>query len=172
MPVNFNVLPTNVEELEIELEEAKKEAKKYTDFVELLQQQLDTTKQNVQFKSAYPETEVVIGHQAPDGIPIRKRNGKTNNQIYEEIILAHGKPMHVTDILDAARVAGVRQKGSAPLLKRLRNVLNGAKTRFYNVGNNHWWVVGRPLSEEEPPSSHSHQQCIQEVAGLPASYES
>ena len=55
--------------------------------------------------------------------------------------MAIGQPMHVTDILDAARTAGVRQKGTAPPIKRLRNVLNGAKTRFYNVGNNHWWVV-------------------------------
>lgn len=171
MPLNFNILATNFEELEIELEEAKKEAKKYTDFVELLQLQLETTKRNAEFKSAHPETEVVIGHQAPDGSPIRKRKGKTNNQIYEELILAFGQPMHVTDILDAARTAGVRQKGTAPPIKRLRNVLNGAKTRFYNVGNNHWWVVDKPLPEVELPSSYSHQQPRQEVAGLPAPHQ-
>ena len=172
MAINFNILATNVEELEIELEEAKKEAKKYGDFVELLQHQLETTRRNAEFKSAHPETEVVTGHQAPDGSPIRKRKGKTNNSIYQEIILSHGKPMHVTDILDAASTAGVRQKGTAPPIKRLRNVLNGAKKRFYNVGNNHWWVVGKPLPEKEPPSSYSDQQPRQEVAGLPAPHDS
>ena len=178
MPVNFKILTTNVLEIEAELEEAKKESQKYSDLVKLLEQLLENGKQIAEFKSAYPETEAPVGHQFPDHTPIRKREGKTNNEVYEEIILAFGKPMHVTDILDAARAAGVRQKGTAAPLNQLRNVLNGAKTRFYNVGNNHWWIVGRPLPEEErPPSnsrqtSNSHQPDWPEVAVLPASCES
>ncbi len=80
MPTNFNIFTTNVEELEMELEEAKKEAQKYTDFVELLQQQLETAKRNVQFKSAHPETEVVT-------VPMH----------ITDIL---DVPMHITDVLD------------------------------------------------------------------------
>ena len=80
---------------------------------------------------------------------IRKRPGKPNVQIYEEIMSLHGKPMHMTDILDSALRMGVTFKQGGEPRNQLRNALNGAKKRFKNIGNNTWWIADRPIPDQE-----------------------
>ena len=74
----------------------------------------------------------------------RKRPGKSNVQVIEEIISLQGRPMHITDILDSAERMGIEFKGNGDPKTQLRNALNGAKGRFHNLGNNTWWLIGRP----------------------------
>lgn len=81
----------------------------------------------------------------------RKRTGKSNVQVIEEIISLQGRPMHITDILDSAERMGVEFKGGNDPKFQLRNALNGAKKRFCNLGNNTWWLIGRP----EPGSDNT-----------------
>ena len=79
----------------------------------------------------------------------RKRPGKTNVQVYEEILTLYGRPMHATDILDSAIKLGVEFKNDGEPRTQLRNALNGAKKRFTNIGNNTWWIAGHPVPGEE-----------------------
>ena len=79
---------------------------------------------------------------------IRKRPGKPNVQIYEEILSLHGKPMHMTDILESALKMGVTFKQGGEPRSQLRNALNGAKKRFKNIGNNTWWIADRPIPDQ------------------------
>ena len=89
----------------------------------------------------------------------RKKTGKSNVQVIEEIISLQGRPMHITDILDSVERMGVEFKGKNDHKTQLRNSLNGAKTRFYNLGNNTWWLRGRPEPGMETPneSDQTHQ---------------
>ena len=80
---------------------------------------------------------------------IKKQPGKTNVQVYEEILYLHGRPMHLTDILESALRMGVQFKNNGNPRSQLRNALNGAKKRFENTGNNNWWIRGRPMPEEQ-----------------------
>lgn len=82
-----------------------------------------------------------------------RRKRKTNAQMYEEVLLEHGKPMHLVDLLDKALARGLQQQGTGTPEDQLRNALNSARKRFYNVGNNVWWVVGRPEPEDLPTAS-------------------
>lgn len=96
----------------------------------------------------------------------RKRAGKSNVQVIEEIISLQGRPMHITDILNFAEKMGVEFKGNNDPKIQLRNALNGAKKRFYNLGNNTWWLMGRPEpgtentngSRPDQPVTQRHQK--------------
>ena len=89
----------------------------------------------------------------------RKRAGKSNVQVIEEIISLQARPMHITDILDFAERMGVEFKGGNDAKMQLRNALNGAKKRFYNLGNNTWWLMGRPEpGMENTNGSHQTEQ--------------
>lgn len=78
----------------------------------------------------------------------RKRNyGKPNTQLYEEIILEHGKPMHMSGILEEALKRGLKFKGKRRPVIQMRTALANCK-RLYNVGGNIWWVIDKPLPEE------------------------
>ena len=81
--------------------------------------------------------------------PIRKRSGKPNTQVFEEILSLNKEPMHITDILASALNMGIEFQGNTDPKTQLRNSLNGAKKRFYNIGNNTWWIVGRPIPGEQ-----------------------
>ena len=77
----------------------------------------------------------------------RKPNyGKTNTQLFEEIITEHGRPMHMSSILDVALVRGLKFKGKRPPVTQMRSALSSCK-RLYNVGGNYWWVIDHPLPE-------------------------
>ena len=57
--------------------------------------------------------------------------------------------MHITDILNSAMRMGVEFQNAGEPRTQLRNALNGAKTRFTNIGGNTWWISGRPIPGEE-----------------------
>ena len=86
-----------------------------------------------------------------DNPRVHAHKGKTNAKLYEEILTIHGRPMHITDLLDSALKLGLEQKGNSEPLIQLRNSLNGARKRFYNVGESTWWIVGKPIPGDEPP---------------------
>ena len=90
-----------------------------------------------------------IEQAGPSLQTIRKRPGKTNVQVYEEIMSLHGRPMHLTDILESAARMGVSFKTTGDTKAQLRNALNGAKKRFENMGNNTWWIRGKSVPGEE-----------------------
>ena len=78
----------------------------------------------------------------------RKRNyGKPNTQLYEEVILEHGKPMHMSSILEEAIKRGLKLNGKRSPVVQMRTALANCK-RLYNVGGNTWWIIDKPLPEE------------------------
>ena len=83
----------------------------------------------------------------------KKHKGKPNVQVLEEILELHGQPMYITDLLHWAHVQGVRFKGDSDPKMQIRNSLNGAKSRFVNLGNNNWWLADRPVPEAEEKRS-------------------
>ena len=77
-----------------------------------------------------------------------KRNyGKPNTQLYEEVILEHGKPMHMSSILEEAIKRGLKLKGKRTTVVQMRSALSNCQ-RLYNIGSNIWWVIDKPLPEE------------------------
>ena len=69
---------------------------------------------------------------------------KSNVQIYEDILLENGSPMHVTRVLETALLRGAELKGKRPPVDQVRNALSRCK-RFSNVGGNTWWIAAIPL---------------------------
>lgn len=80
---------------------------------------------------------------------VLETNGKPNVQVYEEIILEHGKPIHAADIVKEAVKRGVVFKGQTPKATQVRNSLVGSK-RFDNRGGN-MWNVPRAVQESLTP---------------------
>ena len=80
----------------------------------------------------------------------RKRSyGKPNAQLYEDVIREHGKPMHMSDVLEEALKRGLKFKGKRTLVVQMRGALANCQ-RLYNVGSNTWWIIDKPLPEELP----------------------
>lgn len=65
-------------------------------------------------------------------------DGRTNVDVYEEILLNAGAPMHVKEIAAEANRRGVLFRGKSPIEVQVRNSLAGSK-RFENLGSNTWW---------------------------------
>ena len=99
----------------------------------------------------YPPT---AGQDGAD-MPGEVRKKKPNAQMYEEIMLEHGKPIHLIDLLDKALARGLQQQGTGAPENQLRNSLNSSKKRFCNLGNNMWWLADRPLPQD-PPDEGRH----------------
>ena len=74
--------------------------------------------------------------------------GRSNVQIYEEIILDNGQPMHATAIASEAEQRGVKLQGAARKPRQVRNSLSGSK-RFVNLGGNVWWIEGRLIPNSD-----------------------
>ena len=70
--------------------------------------------------------------------------GKPKTELIEELILEHGKPMHLTDILAVGTERGLQLDGKRQKRVQLRGTLANCK-RLYNTGGNKWWVVGVEL---------------------------
>ncbi len=85
-----------------------------------------------------------------------KYNDKPNVQIFQEILELHDRPMHISDILYWAQRWRVEFHGTADPKTQLRNSLNGAKTRFINVGNNTWCLADKPIPENPSPSANEN----------------
>lgn len=83
--------------------------------------------------------------QSPLESPLATR-AKSNVQIYRDVLLEHGKPMHVPALYEAALSHGLRLRGKGDPREQVRNSLTGSKD-FVNKGDNHWWVEGVPLPE-------------------------
>lgn len=78
-----------------------------------------------------------------------KGKGAINNRLlYQRIILYHGQPMHVRDIVKEAISCGLEFQTPNPN-GQVRNSLNNAKKMFYNTGSNTWWIVGEPEPGQE-----------------------
>lgn len=82
------------------------------------------------------------------------RSPKTNVQIFEDILIKHGRPMHAVDIAAEAIRQGVVFQGKGKRERQTRNSLVTSK-RFQNQGGNVWWVVSKPLNVEEPSAANN-----------------
>ena len=93
-----------------------------------------------------------------------KVQGKPNTQLYEEIILDHGRPMHMSDILKEAFNRGLVLQGDREPIVQMRGALANCK-RLYNVGGNIWWITDRPVPEEHT-KTNGHDRPVG-VSALP-----
>ena len=139
--------------LEQRLEDTKRRATMYAALAEVLAEQLQAQQRMEDLLFTYPEINAerpltaVAGTTQSASSP--KRTRKVD--IYTAILKSHGKPMHVSEILAAAQHRGVVPSGTTnPARVQLRNALFSSKNRFYNVGDNTWWLVGEPLPEDSP----------------------
>ena len=136
-------------------EETKRRATMYAALAEVLAEQLQAQQRMEELVVTYPEINAesftaVAGTTQSASSP--KRTPKV--AIYTAILKSHGKPMHVSEILAAAQSRGVVPRGTTnPPQVQLRNALFSSKNRFYNVGDNTWWLVGEPLPEDSPRDS-------------------
>ena len=89
-----------------------------------------------------------VPRRAFGGGKLRHNNGKPNTQLFEEILLEHGKPMHMSSLLDAALARGLQFRGEREPTVQMRNALFGCK-RIYNIGGNTWWVIDQPEPEKQ-----------------------
>ena len=134
------------------LEDTKRRATMYAALAEVLAEQLQAQQRMEKLLGTYPEFNAelsltdIAGTTQSASSP--KRTLKVD--IYTAILKSHGKPMHVSEILAAAQNRGVVLKGTNPARVQLRNALFSSKNRFYNVGDNTWWLVGEPLPEDSP----------------------
>ena len=94
----------------------------------------------------------IFGEEKPT-VSKNRITGKPNTELIEELILAHGKPLHLTDILAIGIENGLRLNGKRPGQIQLRGTLSNCK-RLYNTGGNKWWVVGVALPS--PPQNNGH----------------
>ena len=96
----------------------------------------------------------------------------SNVQVYEDVLIANGSPMHVSRILDAALLRGVELKGDRSEVDQVRNAL-ARSNRFHNVGANTWWIGQSPVREEATPSaaavSSAETPCLEGAGDAPAS---
>ena len=143
----------NVTSLVQRLEETKRLATMYAALVEVLAEQLQAQQRMEELLVTYPEINAerpltaVAGTTQSASSPKRTRKV----EIYTAILKSHGQPMHVSEILAAAQNRGVVPEGTTnPTRVQLRNALVSSKNRFYNVGDNTWWMVGEPLPEDSP----------------------
>jgi len=92
----------------------------------------------------------------PDGtVTVPQPRRKTNVQVFEELLLEHGQPMHATDIAIQAETRGVVFQGSKPREIQARNALANSK-RFVNQGGNMWWVANVALLMPDSPQQQSN----------------
>ena len=132
-------------------EETKRRATMYAALADVLAEQLQVQQRMEELLFTYPEINAesftaVAGTTQSASSP--KRTLKVD--IYTAILKSHGKPMHVSEILAAAHNRGAVLEGTNPARVQLRNALVSSKNRFYNVGDNTWWLVGEPLPEDSP----------------------
>ena len=73
-----------------------------------------------------------------------RTTGKPKTELIEELLLEHGKPMHLTDILAIGTERGLQLNGRRQKQIQLRSTLSNCK-RLYNTGGNKWWVTGVEL---------------------------
>ena len=111
---------------------------------------------------AISEAEATLGHlpEQTAGKRAKRRRPKVGGQkphtaLYEDVLREHGRPMHLTDILNEALARGLQQKGKKPPSDQLRSALESA-VNIYRVGGNRWWIVG--VSEPETPTPPEEPQ--------------
>ena len=97
-----------------------------------------------------------------DGSGRSETERKPNSRIYEEVIIDNGKPMHLTDILDASLKRGLQLRGKQREDIQVRNALAGSK-RFMNMGNNVWWVRGEPISHSASSPTQNGQVSLSDL---------
>ncbi len=86
----------------------------------------------------------------------RRIIGKPKTDLIEDLILEHGKPMHMTDILAVGIERGLQFNGKRPKQIQLRSTLSNCK-RLYNIGGNKWWVTGIALPPTLQNNGHAEE---------------
>ncbi len=137
--------------IKVDAENIQMEAKALQEYRELLDRASAMLEEAKEYASANNIEKILASRsQGPEPDPFaHKQGGKPNVQVLQEILELHGKPMYIDNLLYWAQKQGITFKGDNDPRLQLRNSLNGAKTRFWNVGNNTWWLVGQPIADEE-----------------------
>ena len=133
-------IQANREQAEIRISDAEK-LQHYYDLLDQAQRYFDEQ----DLEAVIRRTRETI-HESPYAT---KHKGKPNVQVLQEILELHGKPMYITDLLQWAQRQGVKYTGKSDLKNQIRNSLNGARSRFVNIGNNTWWLADRPVPDAE-----------------------
>ena len=77
-----------------------------------------------------------------------KPTGTSNSQLYQDVLLAHGRPMHVRKLTEAALARGARLRGEGKPMDQVRSSVSNSK-RFVNIGSNVWWVADHPIPDDD-----------------------
>ena len=124
------------------LENAESLLVAYNRQLEGLEGEKEATKAMAQIQAHMPSG-WIFGEQKPI-VSKNRPTGKPNTELIEELILAHGKPLHLTDLLVIGIEHGLQLNGQRPPQIQLRSTLSNCK-RLYNIGGNKWWVTGAAL---------------------------
>ena len=151
----------HIRDLDKDIQDAEELKAKYARLIDAVDQLLKALQEQKQGLESERQALAILGLPMPS-VPAlavngqstsktrRKRNyGKPNSQLYEDIIREHGKPMHMSDILEEALKRGLKLKGKRTPVVQMRSALANCQ-RLYNVGSNTWWVIDKPLPEELP----------------------
>ena len=146
----------DVAELRKDMEDAKAQSEKYKNLAAAFDERASSLDEMIRGATRKVQADAIIDRTLAECTqpPVkaqeqsRDRYRKSKAQIYEDIIREHGKPMHLTDILNTALDLGITFKGAdnKPLKERLRGALLSA-VRLENMGSNYWWVVNAPLAD-------------------------
>ena len=143
------------EEITHELETATKEKdllekglKAYVEKIAALEQHIAAIDRQVQSDNRLKELQYTLPIPIEESYSgkVNAKTGKPNSLIYEEVIREYGKPMYITDVVDAALLKGAVLHGKNAPKNQVRNALSTSK-RFENVGDNTWWIIGEPLAQ-------------------------
>ena len=169
-------MSTHTRDLDKEIQRAEELKAEYARKVDAADQLLQALKEQKQGLENERQALTVLGRTIPTMPQLMtngessgtqqqvKAYGKPNTQLYEEIILDHGRPMHMSDILEEALNRGLVLRGKRPPIVQMRGALAHCK-RLCNVGGNTWWVTDRPVPEEHP-TTNGHDRHIS-VSTLP-----
>ena len=133
------------------LENAESLLVAYNRQLEGLEGEKEATKAMAQIQAHMPSGGL-FGEQKPT-VSKNRTTGKPNTELIEELILEHGRPLHMTDILALGAERGLQLNGRRPKQIQLRGTLANCK-RLYNIGGNKWWVTGVDLPHALQNNGH------------------
>ena len=160
-------MDNHIKDIDKEIQDAQALKFTYARLLEGADQLLLALKEQKQGLEKEKEARAVLEEHAPIAFPLAgseqpakkpQQMGKLNTQLYEEVILANGRPMHMTSILEESLNRGLVLQGARPAMVQIRGALAGCK-RLYNVGGNTWWVIDKPIPEDSP-NTNGHEQTL------------
>ena len=149
---------SEIEQLEKAIEEAESLAEQHRTWGDILKKQLEVAKEKVAWQARYPRS--TLGQESATEVKAtrpRRRSGnqKPRNQLIEEIILEHGRPMHVSDIVERLQALGVTFGGTTPPKTQVTSSVSKSK-RFVNTGGNKFLVDSMPLPDHQVSVASQH----------------